>query len=183
MVCNKTQLLVTLIYGKNPQIAHEHFREHQANMVCLPEEDMERDNQFVCYIIKKFSATILETSNANVGAKDFELLFQHNYPRIKAFMDTMIFQESFDILSTAFLDYLTVWKQSNDQSCLVVQLLESRPKEEKLKEIKNSWTYEMAYSSPWACNADTETEHLQLTQVSRRPLLSQLVIAHIIGGL
>jgi hypothetical protein len=65
----------------------------------------------------------------------------------------------------------------------VVQLLESRPKEEKLKEIKNSWTYEMAYSSPWACNADTETEHLQLTQVSRRPLLSQLVIAHIIGGL
>ena len=152
-------------------------------MVCLPEEAMERDNQFVCYIIKKFSATILETSNANVGAKDFELLFLHNYPRIKAFMDTMIFQESFDILSTAFLDYLTVWKQSNDQSCLVVQLLESRPKEEKLKEIKNSWTYEMAYSSPWACNADTETEHLQLTQVSRRPLLSQLVIAHIIGGL
>ena len=152
-------------------------------MVCLPEEAMERDNQFVCYIIKKFSATILETSNANVGAKDFELLFLHNYPRIKAFMDTMIFQESFDILSTAFLDYLTVWKQSNDQSCLVVQLLESRPKEEKLKEIKNSWTYEMAYSSPWACNADTETEHLQLTQVSRRPLLSQLVIAHIKGGL
>ena len=152
-------------------------------MVCLPEEAMERDNQFVCYVIKKFLATILETSNANVGAKDFELLFLHNYPRIKAFMDTMIFQESFDILSTAFLDYLTVWKQSNDQSCLVVQLLESRPKEEKLKEIKNSWTYEMAYSSPWACNADTETEHLQLTQVSRRPLLSQLVIADIKGGL
>ena len=136
-------------------------------MVCLPEEAMERDNQFVCYVIKKFLATILETSNANVGAKDFELLFLHNYPRIKAFMDTMIFQESFDILSTAFLDYLTVWKQSNDQSCLVVQLLESRPKEEKLKEIKNSWTYEMAYSSPWACNADTETEHLQLTQVNK----------------
>ena len=152
-------------------------------MVVLSEEAMERIDQFDNYFIKKFSTNILETSNANVGAKDFELLYLHNYPRIRAFMDTMVFQKGFDILVTAFLDYLTVWKQSNDQSCLVVQLLESRPKEEKLKEIKNSWTYEMAYSSPWACNADTETEHLQLTQVSRRPLLSQLVIAYIKGGL
>ena len=135
-------------------------------MVVLSDEAMERIEQFDVYFIKKFSTTILETSNANVGAKDFELLYQHNYPRIKSFMDTMVFHKTFNILSTAFLDYLTVWKQSNDQSCLVVQLLESRPKQEKLEEIKNSWTYEIAYSSPWACNADTETEHLQLTQAS-----------------
>ena len=138
-------------------------------MVVLSEEAMERIDQFDNYFIKKFSTTILETSNANVGAKDFELLYLHNYPRIRAFMDTMVFQKGFDILVTAFLDYLTVWKQSNDQSCLVVQLLESRPKQEKLEEMKNSWTYEIAYSSPWACNADTETEHLQLTQVNKSP--------------
>ena len=137
-------------------------------MVVLSDEAMERIGQFDNYFIKKFSTTILESSNANVGAKDFELLYLHNYPRIKAFMDTMIFHKAFNILSTGFLDYLTVWKQSNDQSSLIVQLLESRPKEEKLEEIKNSWNYEIAYSSPWACNADTETEHLQLTQVSKR---------------
>ena len=140
-------------------------------MVVLSDEAMERIDQFDNYFIKKFSTTILETSNANVGAKDFELLYQNNYPRIKTFMDTMIFHKAFNILSTAFLDYLTVWKQSNDQSCLVVQLLESRPKQEKLEEIKNSWTYEIAYSSPWACNADTETEHLQLTQVNKSPYI------------
>lgn len=136
-------------------------------MVVLSDEAMERIEQLDNYIIKKLSATVLETSNANVGAKDFELLFLHNYPRIKAFVDTKIFHKSFNILSTAFLDYLPVWKQSNNQSCLMVQLLESRPKEEKLEEIKNSWTYEIVYSSPWACNADTETEHLQLTQVKK----------------
>ena len=135
-------------------------------MVVLSEEAMEKIDQFDNYFIKKFSTTILETSNANVGARDFELLYLHNYPRIKAFMDTIVFHKAFNILSTAILDYLIVWKQSNDQSCLIVKLLESRPKQEKLEEIKNSWTYEIAYSSPWACNADTETEHLQLTQVS-----------------
>ena len=140
-------------------------------MVVLSDEALERIDQFDNYFIKKFSTTILETSNANVGAKDFELLYQNNYPRIKTFMDTMVFHKAFNILSTAFLDYLTVWKQSNDQSCLVVQLLESRPKQEKLEEIKNSWTYEIAYSSPWACNADTETEHLQLTQVNKSPYI------------
>ena len=143
-------------------------------MVVLTEERMERIDQIDNYFIKKFSAAILETSNANVGAKDFELLYQNNYPRIKTFMDTMIFHKAFNILSTAFLDYLTVWKQSNDQSCLIVQLLESRPKEEKLEEIKNSWSYEIAYSSPWACNADTEIEHLQLTQVNNKTVLVTL---------
>ena len=139
-------------------------------MVVLSDEAMDRISQFDLLFIKKFSTTILETSNENVGAKDFELLFLHNYPRMKGFMDTIVFHKAFNILSTAFLDYLTVWKQSNDQSCLIVQLLESRPKEERLEEIKNSWTYEIAYSSPWACNADTETEHLQLTQVNKRNL-------------
>ena len=139
-------------------------------MVVLSDEAMDRIAQFDLHFIKKFSTTILETSNENVGAKDFELLFLHNYPRMKGFMDTIVFHKAFNILSTAFLDYLTVWKQSNDQSCLIVQLLESRPKEERLEEIKNSWTYEIAYSSPWACNADTETEHLQLTQVNKRNL-------------
>ena len=143
-------------------------------MVVLSEEAMERIEQFDNHFIKKFSTTILETSNANVGAKDFELLFLHNYPRMKGFMDTIVFHKAFNILSTAFLDYLTVWKQSNDQSCLIVQLLESRPKEERLEEIKNSWTYEIAYSSPWACNADTETEHLQLTQVNKRNLYAAM---------
>ena len=143
-------------------------------MVVLSDEAMDRISQFDLLFIKKFSTTILETSNANIGAKDFELLFKHNYPRMKGFMDTIVFHKAFNILSTSFLDYLTVWKQSNDQSCLVVQLLESRPKQEKLEEIKNSWTYEIAYSSPWACNADTETEHLQLTQVNKRNLYAAM---------
>ena len=163
---SKFDTSVTLTYDKNPQLAHEHFGENQTSMVVLSDEAMERISQFDLLFIKKFSTTILETSNENVGAKDFELLFLHNYPRMKAFMETIVFHKAFNILSTAVLDYLTVWKQSNDQSCLIVQLLESRPKQEKLEEIKNSWTYEIAYSSPWACNADTETEHLQLTQVS-----------------
>ena len=80
-------------------------------------------------------------------------------------MEALIFQKNFIFLTTAVLDYLTLWKQSNDETAHIVQLLESEPRELRLKEIQASWTYDIAYNSPWACSAEIETEHFQRTQV------------------
>ena len=100
-----------------------------------------------------------------MGAKDFETLYQYNYPRLKSFLDAMTLQETFSFLTTAMVDYVTLWKQSNDENALVVKLLESEPRELKKKEIQESWNYDIVYNSPWACNAEIETEHFQVTQV------------------
>ena len=129
----------------------------------LSDKDIETLEKLDFYFTKKMIATMTEATK--METRDFESLYQHNYPRIKSFMEALILEKIFFFLITAFLDYLPLWKQSNGETALVVKLLESQPRELKMKQIEDSWSYDIAFNSPWACNAEIETEHLQMTQV------------------
>ena len=155
-------------YAKNPQLAYDHFSGINQNNI-LSDKDLETIYQMDNYLTKKLMITMTKNSDILVD-KDFELLYKHNYQRLKSFYEVLCFQTTFEFLHTAFRDYVTVWKQSNDESALVIQLLESRSQQE----ILNSWTYEMAYNSPWASSVDIETEHLQITKVLHQ-IFKQLV--------